>query len=141
MVWQSRICSRQCSIYARRRNSWKAVLKDRPRRVQRPLIVILSNDARLSRIRFWPSGVWRTFSLCFGALLLLHLSSYLLYSLYDSEESERVSELKSISGSSRLPYGTLALGAEGIKNAIKTFDDAYALHPILFFSVHTNSLL
>ncbi|KAH9013603.1 Serine/threonine-protein phosphatase 2B catalytic subunit A1 [Lactarius hengduanensis] len=40
------------------------------------------------------------------------------------EESERVSELKSISGSSRLPYGTLALGAEGIKNAIKTFDDA-----------------
>lgn len=40
------------------------------------------------------------------------------------EESERVSELKSISGSSRLPYGTLALGAEGIKNAIKSFDDA-----------------
>ena len=68
MVWQLRICSRRCSIYARRRNSWKAVLKDRPRRVQRPLIVILSNDARLSRIRFWLSGVWRTFSLCFGAL-------------------------------------------------------------------------
>ncbi|KAN0128202.1 hypothetical protein V8E53_013968 [Lactarius tabidus] len=40
------------------------------------------------------------------------------------EESERVSKLKSISGSSRLPYGTLTLGAEGIKNAIKTFDDA-----------------
>ena len=36
-----------------------------------------------------------------------------------------MSELKSISGSSRLPYGTLALGAEGIKNAIKSFDDAY----------------
>ena len=35
-----------------------------------------------------------------------------------------MSELKSISGSSRLPYGTLALGAEGIKDAIKTFDDA-----------------
>lgn len=44
----------------------------------------------------------------------------------NSEESERVSELKSISGSSKLPYGTLALGAEGIKNAIKSFDDAYA---------------
>ena len=44
--------------------------------------------------------------------------------MWDSEESERVSELKSISGSSRLPYGTLALGAEGIKDAIKTFDDA-----------------
>jgi serine/threonine-protein phosphatase 2B catalytic subunit len=41
-----------------------------------------------------------------------------------SEESELVSELKSISGSSKLPYGTLALGAEGIKSAIKSFDDA-----------------
>lgn len=41
-----------------------------------------------------------------------------------SEESERVSELKSISGSSKLPYGTLASGAEGIKDAINTFDDA-----------------
>ncbi|EJD43398.1 Metallo-dependent phosphatase [Auricularia subglabra TFB-10046 SS5] len=40
------------------------------------------------------------------------------------EESERVSELKTVSGSSRLPYGTLALGAEGIKNAITTFEDA-----------------
>ncbi|KAI0299303.1 serine/threonine-protein phosphatase 2B catalytic subunit [Russula brevipes] len=40
------------------------------------------------------------------------------------EESELVSELKSISGSSKLPYGTLALGAEGIKSAIKSFDDA-----------------
>jgi len=42
-----------------------------------------------------------------------------------------VSELKSISGSSRLPYGTLALGAEGIKNAIKSFDDAYVRSPLL----------
>ena len=49
----------------------------------------------------------------------------------NSEESERVSELKSISGSSRLPYGTLALGAEGIKNAIKSFDDAYVCFPPL----------
>jgi serine/threonine-protein phosphatase 2B catalytic subunit len=40
------------------------------------------------------------------------------------EESERVSELKSVSGSVKLPYGTLALGAEGIKDAINTFDDA-----------------
>lgn len=40
------------------------------------------------------------------------------------EESERVSELKSMTGSSKLPYGTLALGAEGIKDAIKGFDDA-----------------
>jgi len=43
----------------------------------------------------------------------------------DSEESEKVSELKSISGSSKLPYGTLALGTEGIKDAITGFEDAY----------------
>lgn len=42
-----------------------------------------------------------------------------------SEESERVSELKNITGSTKLPYGTLALGAEGIKDAINGFDDAY----------------
>jgi serine/threonine-protein phosphatase 2B catalytic subunit len=40
------------------------------------------------------------------------------------EESERVSELKSVSGSTKLPHGTLALGAEGIKDAIKNFEDA-----------------
>jgi serine/threonine-protein phosphatase 2B catalytic subunit len=40
------------------------------------------------------------------------------------EESEKVSELKSISGSSKLPYGTLVLGTEGIKDAISGFEDA-----------------
>lgn len=40
------------------------------------------------------------------------------------EESEKVSELKSVSGSGKLPYGTLALGAEGIKDAISGFEDA-----------------
>ncbi|RDB30394.1 Serine/threonine-protein phosphatase 2B catalytic subunit A1 [Hypsizygus marmoreus] len=40
------------------------------------------------------------------------------------EESEKVSELKSVSGSSKLPYGTLASGSEGIKEAINGFDDA-----------------
>lgn len=39
------------------------------------------------------------------------------------EESERVSELKTVSGG-RLPAGTLMLGAEGIKNAISSFEDA-----------------
>lgn len=41
------------------------------------------------------------------------------------EESERISELKSISGTSRLPAGSLASGVEGIKLAITNFDDAY----------------
>ncbi|KAL7419327.1 3',5'-cyclic-nucleotide phosphodiesterase (PDEase) (3':5'-CNP) [Cryptotrichosporon argae] len=40
------------------------------------------------------------------------------------EESERVSELKSISGTGALPAGMLANGAEGIKEAIQGFDDA-----------------
>lgn len=40
------------------------------------------------------------------------------------EESEKVSELKSISGSGKLPFGTLALGTEGIKEAITGFEDA-----------------
>ncbi|KAF5383120.1 hypothetical protein D9615_005057 [Tricholomella constricta] len=40
------------------------------------------------------------------------------------EESEKVSELKSVSGSSKLPYGTLASGSEGIREAINGFDDA-----------------
>lgn len=39
------------------------------------------------------------------------------------EESERVTELKTVSGG-RLPAGTLMLGAEGIKNAISSFEDA-----------------
>ena len=40
------------------------------------------------------------------------------------EEAERVSELKIASGTGKLPYGTLALGSEGIKNAIHNFDEA-----------------
>jgi serine/threonine-protein phosphatase 2B catalytic subunit len=39
------------------------------------------------------------------------------------EESERVTELKTASGG-RLPAGTLMLGAEGIKQAIHSFEDA-----------------
>jgi len=39
------------------------------------------------------------------------------------EESERVTELKTVAGG-RLPVGTLMLGAEGIKNAISSFEDA-----------------
>jgi serine/threonine-protein phosphatase 2B catalytic subunit len=39
------------------------------------------------------------------------------------EESERVTELKTAAGG-RLPAGTLMLGAEGIKNAISSFEDA-----------------
>merc|ERR1711939_288585 len=41
----------------------------------------------------------------------------------DSVESKRVTELKTASGG-RLPAGTLMLGAEGIKDAISSFEDA-----------------
>ncbi|RUS15459.1 Metallo-dependent phosphatase-like protein [Endogone sp. FLAS-F59071] len=40
------------------------------------------------------------------------------------QESETVAELKNLSGLDKLPVGTLALGAEGIKNAITNFEDA-----------------
>ncbi|RIA97207.1 calcineurin [Glomus cerebriforme] len=40
------------------------------------------------------------------------------------EESERVMELKNVTGTGKLPYGTLALGAEGIKKAINSFEEA-----------------
>ncbi|RSH92295.1 3',5'-cyclic-nucleotide phosphodiesterase (PDEase) (3':5'-CNP) [Saitozyma podzolica] len=40
------------------------------------------------------------------------------------EESEKVSELKSLSGTNSLPAGMLASGAEGIREAIQGFDDA-----------------
>ncbi|KAF8318716.1 serine/threonine protein phosphatase 2B [Clavulina sp. PMI_390] len=43
------------------------------------------------------------------------------------EESERISELKSMTGSNKLPAGSLAAGVEGIKNAITNFDDARKL--------------
>lgn len=39
------------------------------------------------------------------------------------EESERVTELKTVTGG-RLPIGTLMLGAEGIKEAITSFEEA-----------------
>lgn len=48
-----------------------------------------------------------------------------LLTLIHREEAERVSELKNISASNNLPYGTLVLGSEGIKDAIQNFDDAY----------------
>ncbi|KAF9236002.1 serine threonine protein phosphatase 2B [Melanogaster broomeanus] len=40
------------------------------------------------------------------------------------EESENVSELKNISATGKLPFGTLALGAEGIKKVISGFEEA-----------------
>lgn len=40
------------------------------------------------------------------------------------EESERIMELKNVTGTGKLPYGTLALGAEGIKKAINSFEEA-----------------
>ncbi|KAI8816163.1 Metallo-dependent phosphatase-like protein [Fimicolochytrium jonesii] len=40
------------------------------------------------------------------------------------EESEHIMELKNVMGTQTLPPGTLALGAEGIKAAISTFEEA-----------------
>lgn len=40
------------------------------------------------------------------------------------ENAELVHELKHLSGTNRLPAGTLALGSEGIRNAITSFEEA-----------------
>lgn len=40
------------------------------------------------------------------------------------QESESIAELKHVMGTSQLPAGTLALGVEGIKKAIMTFEEA-----------------
>ncbi|KAI8351921.1 serine/threonine protein phosphatase 2B catalytic subunit [Mortierella sp. GBAus27b] len=40
------------------------------------------------------------------------------------QESESVSELKDLMGTTKLPYGSLASGGEGLKQAIHSFDDA-----------------
>ncbi|KAK4054233.1 3',5'-cyclic-nucleotide phosphodiesterase (PDEase) (3':5'-CNP) [Microbotryomycetes sp. JL201] len=40
------------------------------------------------------------------------------------EDAEYVSELKNVTGSTKLPYGALANGAEGIKDSITNFSDA-----------------
>src|SRR5712672_654832 len=64
---------------------------------------------------------------CDSRLVTLHQTVSLIHSLLYSEEAERVSVLKSLSGSFRLPYGTLAFGAEGIKYAIKLFDELCVL--------------
>ncbi|RKP02427.1 hypothetical protein CXG81DRAFT_7391, partial [Caulochytrium protostelioides] len=40
------------------------------------------------------------------------------------QESESIMELKNVMGTTNLPPGTLALGAEGIRRAIATFEDA-----------------
>ena len=61
-----------------------------------------------------------------------------LLTLMHREEAERVSELKNISASHNLPYGTLVLGSEGIKDAIQNFDDAYVSY--LFTITRTNTL-
>ncbi|KAI0230010.1 hypothetical protein L0F63_002580 [Massospora cicadina] len=39
-------------------------------------------------------------------------------------ESESITELKNLMGAKQLPYGSLALGAEGLKRAITSFDEA-----------------
>ena len=89
--------------------------------------ILQLSGGKSSKTRFLQLAGWRVYSLCFGKRLFSSLNlGWVFICVYYSEESERVSELKSMSGSSKLPYGTLALGAEGIKDAIRGFDDAYA---------------
>jgi len=92
---------------------------------------------KLSKIKSWLLDEWPECLLYYGTVPFQALN-VLVSDSHNSEESEKVSELKSVSGSSKLPYGTLASGTEGIKEAISSFDDAcvfaflvevYAPHP------------
>ena len=86
----------------------------------------MPNAGKLSKTRLWLLVGWQEFLLCSGMChtwpFLLHIITYILS--VSREESEKVSELKSVLGSSKLPYGTLASGTEGIRDAINGFDDA-----------------
>lgn len=53
-----------------------------------------------------------------------------------SEESERVSELKSVAGIKELPANSLANGAEGIKDMITNFEEAYVETAIYITKVY-----
>lgn len=53
------------------------------------------------------------------------LNLEILLTIKHSEESERVSELKTVAGMKELPADSLANGAEGIKGLITNFEDAY----------------
>lgn len=48
------------------------------------------------------------------------------------EESESIMELKNLTGSTTLPPGTLALGAEGIKKGMSSFLRLFWLGPPVF---------
>lgn len=87
--------------------------------------VNLRSVGRSSRTRFLQLDGSLESSLSFGLSILSDVMDFTANVNFNSEESERVSELKNVSGSGKLPYGTLALGAEGIKDAINSFDDAY----------------
>jgi serine/threonine-protein phosphatase 2B catalytic subunit len=87
-----------------------------------------------SEIRLWPLAACRGSLHCCGPCLsFAGKSAYLTKTSSASvsfrEESERVSELKGVSGSAKLPYGALATGAEGIQTAITSFNDACVAFP------------
>jgi serine/threonine-protein phosphatase 2B catalytic subunit len=79
------------------------------------------SDVQSSKTRSLLSAECLEYLHCWGKLaaFILTRSSWRV-----REESERVTELKSISGSAALPSGALASGSEGIKEAIQGFDDA-----------------
>ena len=68
--------------------------------------------------------------------LLRFVTSFTILVMWDDssmpDPTGKSVELKSMSGSAKLPYGTLVLGAEGIKDVISGFNDTYVF-PFFFF--------
>ena len=64
-------------------------------------------------------------------------ASFISYITSCREESEKVSELKSVSSSTQLSYTALASGTEDIKESINGFADAYVVTILTTFRTDT----
>lgn len=83
------------------------------------------NADKLLRTKLWLLAKWLACFLCYGMCNVIIVVSRLTRCLACREESEKVSELKSVSASNQLPYGTLASSSEDVKDSINGFVDAY----------------
>lgn len=91
-----------------------------------------TNADKLLRTKLWPLARWLACFLCYGVCNTIIPENHSTRWLPCSEESEKVSELKSVSASNQLPYGTLASSSEDVKDSINGFVDAYVSYEMSY---------